>query len=276
MKWRAAIVIIALLYMVAILFGRLPDRLILFPTTHGIASRGAERNEIAFPNGVLEILTARSQSARQKDEPDFYVLRFYGNADRAERWVALEADAWNGRAVELWGVNYPGFGRSTGPAGLRRMADSGLAAFDRLYQNAGGKPIIIFGASIGSTVALHVAANRKVAGLVLHNPTALRPLILRNFGWWNLWLLAGPVAMQIPSELDSIANARRVHAPAVFLLAERDELVAPRFQHLVVDAFAGEQRVIVLPGATHNSALEGAMMPDVYKGYDWLLARQSK
>ena len=154
------------------------------------------------------------------------------------------------------------------------MAAAGLVAFDSMKAAAANRQIIVFGASIGSTAALHVAAQRQVAGLVLHNPPALRQLILRNFGWWNLWLLSGPVAAQIPSALDSITNAKRVRAPAVFLLAEKDELVAPRFQHLVVDAYAGEKRVVVLPGAHHNSVLEGVIMADVYKAYDWLLTQQ--
>jgi hypothetical protein len=98
-------------------------------------------------------------------------------------------------------------------------------------------------------------------------------LILQQHGWWNLWLLAGPVAAQIPSELDSIANARAVHAPAIFLLAEQDEIVASRFQHLVVDAYAGEKRVIALRGAYHNSPIEGAGLVDFYKALDWLLPK---
>jgi alpha-beta hydrolase superfamily lysophospholipase len=98
-------------------------------------------------------------------------------------------------------------------------------------------------------------------------------MILRNFGWWNLWLLAGPIALQIPPELDSIENARRIHVPAVFLLAEKDEVVAPRFQRLVFDAFAGNKRAINFPGAYHNSPIEGEVMAELYKSYDWLLPR---
>ena len=276
MKKRAWVVAacLAVLYLVVAFSGRLADRLILFPTTYRIEPGGAQRRTIPFQNGALEIWTARSQLAQRNGEPAFYVLRFYGNADRAERWVGLEADEWNNRAVELWGVNYPGFGRSTGPATLRRMADAGLAAFHAIKTAAGEKPIILSAASIGTTVALHVAAEAEIAGLVLHNPPALRQLIVRNFGWWNLWLLAGPVAAQIPRDLDSVANAQRAHAPAIFLLAERDELVTPRFQRLVVDAYAGEKRVVILPGAHHNSVLEGTIMADVYKAYDWLLARR--
>jgi pimeloyl-ACP methyl ester carboxylesterase len=117
---------------------------------------------------------------------------------------------------------------------------------------------------------MNVAANREVRGLILHNPPPLRQIILRNYGWWNLWLLAGPVALQIPRDLDSVANAKRIHAPAIFLLAENDEIVPPKFQRLVVDSFAGEKQVITLPGAYHNSPIEGPVVEEIHRAYDWL------
>src|SRR5262249_60705172 len=114
---------------------------------------------------------------------------------------------------------YPGFGGSTGPARLKRMGDAGVAAFDAIKTRGDAKPIYVFGASIGSAVALHVAANRDVRGLVLHNPPPLRQIILRNYGWWNLWLLAGPIPLQIPVDLEMPANAKHIQAPALFPLA---------------------------------------------------------
>jgi len=266
---------ISVVCVVALMFAALPDQLILFPTTNPIKTQGAARRIIPFEKGVLEIWTARSRLAQQKGRPEAYVLRFYGNADRADRWVALEAEMWNERAIELWGVNYPGFGGSTGPARLKRIAPAALTAFDALRREAAESPIVIFAASIGTTPALYIATQRPVAGLVLHNPPALRQIILYQHGWWNLWLLAGPVAAQIPRELDSVSNAKTVHAPAIFLLAEQDEIVGPRFQQLVVNAYAGEKRIIHLRGAHHNDPIEGTALTELYGDLDWLLPRSA-
>lgn len=255
------------------MFFNLPDQLILFPSTQAINPHGAIRKTVPFENGQVELWTARSRRAQQLGHPEIYMLRFYGNADRAERWVTMEAEMWNDRAIEIGGMNYPGFGGSSGPARLKRIAPAAKAAFDALQHEAENRPIVLFGASIGTAPALHIAAHRSVAGLILHNPPALRQLILRQYGWWNLWVLAGPVAAQIPSDLDSITNARAVHARAIFLLAEQDEIVAPRFQRLVVDAYAGEKRVITLRGAYHNSPIEGAGLAELYKALDWLLPK---
>ena len=295
--WK--LLVLGLVYFAVMFFGHLPDHLILFPTRAPIDAGGAVRKTIAFENGELEIWTTQSRRARQQDHADVFILRFYGNADRADRSAAMEAEMWNDRAVEIWGMNYPGFGGSTGPARLSKIGPAALAVFDELERQAMSKSavksavpsgsssnpalrtahatasIVLFGTSIGATAALHVAAQRPIAGLILHNPVPLREIILRQFGWWNLWLLAGPVALQIPRDLDSIANARASRAPAIFLLAEKDEIVAPRFHRLVFEAYAGEKSPIALRGALHNDPIEGAALADLNDALDWLLGKSS-
>ena len=271
-KTRIVLAIVAA-YLILILFGHLPDHLILFPTKAPIDAGEAARKMVPFQNGELEVWTAKSYRAKQQAGADIYVLRFYGNADRADRWVAAEAEEWNGRAVEIWGMNYPGFGRSTGPARLSRIGPAAVTAFDELKGHADGRPIVLYGASLGSAAALHVARQRPVAGLILHNPLPLRQMILRRFGWWNLWLFAGPIALQIPRELDSISNAKAIQTPAIFLLAEKDEIVPPRYHRLVVDAYAGQKRVVTLRDAYHNTPVEGAGLAELNHALDWLLPK---
>src|SRR6266487_34656 len=271
-KTRIVLAIVAA-FLILILFGHLPDHLILFPTKAPIDAGEAARKMVPFQKGELEVWTAKSYRAKQQAGADIYVLRFYGNADRAERWVAAEAEAWNDRAVEIWGMNYPGFGRSTGPARLLRIGPAAVTTFDELKRHATERPIVLFGASLGATAALHVATHRPVTGLILHNPPPLRQMILRQFGWWNLWLLAGPIALQIPRDLDSVSNAKTIRAPAIFLLAEKDEVVAPRYHRLVLDAYAGEKRVISLRDAYHNDPVEGAALAELNHALDWLLPK---
>jgi uncharacterized protein len=269
------LLVIAVVYFAVMAFVHLADHLVLFPTRMPVATGGAVRKLIPFQDRELEIWTAKSHQAQQQGHADLFVLRFYGNADRADRWPAEEAEMWSGRAVEIWGMNYPGFGGSTGPGRLNRIGPAALAAFDELKRHATNRPIVPFGTSIGATAALHVAASRSCVGLILHNPVPLRELILWRFGWWNLWLLAGPVALQIPPELDSVKNAKSVRTPAIFLLAEKDEVVPPRYQTLVVDVYAGEKRVIQLPGAYHNDPIDATGLAELNNALGWVLAKSS-
>jgi pimeloyl-ACP methyl ester carboxylesterase len=228
----------------------------------------AARRTVDFEGGELEIWTVRGGPAGE-GAPDFFVLSFIGNGDRAEEWAPLESDTWRDRSAEIWIVNYPGYGRSTGPAALERIAPSALAAYDELRNVAADRPILVSGNSLGCAVALHVAASRPVAGAILRNPPPLRSLILGRYGWWNLWIGAGIVACQVPSELDSIANARKVSAPALFISAGDDDVVPSSYQQEVFDAYAGDKQ-IVLFGGDHDSYV-GPGRNAILKGaLEWL------
>lgn len=246
------------------------DRILLFPSTHPITVPGAHRIEVPLSSQkVLEIWTALSPAAVHST-PQARVLRFGGNAERAEHALESEQEQWRNLPVEIWSVNYPGFGQSTGPAQIRAIAPAALAAFDALRQTHPHQPIILSGFSIGTAAALYVAANRPAAGLLLHNPPPLRQLILGQYGWWNLWLLAGALAAQVPADLDSLKNAKRVNAPALFVLSGSDEIVPPAYQQKVVDAYAGEKRLIHADDATHNTPFTPEVEEEIGEELRWL------
>src|SRR5438876_5150105 len=205
-------------YLLLMTCGGCADKLLLAPSTEHRDSAGASRKTIPLNNGVLEIWTARS-AACANHEPQAYLLEFCGNGTRAEDIATYVAHRWDKHALEVWAVNYPGFGGSTGPAKLKLVAPASIAAYDALAAIANDRPIFAGGHSFGSATALYVAVHRKTAGLFLHNPPALRELVMGHFGWWNLWFAAFPISLQIPAELDSLSNAARVHAPAAFISA---------------------------------------------------------
>lgn len=262
-----------LAYLPLAAFGGCADKLILHPSTNPIDARGAIRLEIPRPGGgMIEVWDARSPGA-QGQIPDAFVLEFTGNQTRAEQIAIYVASRWGDHAIESWTVNYPGYGESTGPAQLGAIPPTALAAFDAISKRAEGRPIIVCGNSLGTTAALYVASNRNVAGLILQNPPPLQQVILGRFGWWNLWLGAGPVALQIPHSLDSIANAGRCHEPALIFSSQHDDFIPPAYHRKVIDAYAGPKRIILLDGG-HNGAADQS---DEFRGaLDWLWAAATR
>lgn len=237
--------------------------ILLFPPWHRPAPpKEATAMHLPFRWGHLEIWKKRTQGSL---ETDAYVLEFCGNATPAESIIDDTVRRWRDLAAEVWIVNYPGYSGSNGPAKLEAIPPAALAAYDELSKSANGRPIYIAGTSLGTTAALYVAAHRPTAGLLLQNPPPLRQLIWENNGWWNLWIGAGIVTAQIPAELDSLTNAASVSAPAVFVLADRDTLVPPCYQHRVVNAFAGSRQLVPLKGANHDSHNTPAQEAEIRK-----------
>ena len=234
------------------------DRLLLHPSTDERATYGANERWVDAPTGRVQVFTAGSPSAMGV-EPERYVLRVMGNASRAEREATPIAARWGDVPTEVWCANYPGFGRSEGVARVGSLVPAVEAVWEAMGEEADGRPMYLDVDSMGSAVGLSIAASRKAdlpaAGIVVKNPPPLRPLILERFGWWNLWLVAGPVALSVPAELGSIENAKQLHVPAVFIRATADGLIPPSFQERISDAYAGRKRVVLLDGADHATEL---------------------
>ncbi len=248
------------------------SRVLLYPSRDEVDLGGAERVMIAHETGAIETIRAKSPGAT-REAARAIVLRFYGNADRADRWPSGEAAGFGAWPVEVWGVNYPGFGRSEGSTSLAGVARAADVAFAEAAKR--GLPIFAMGTSMGTTAALHLASapdHAKLRGLFLQNPPPLAQLIRGRFGWWNLWLLAGPISWGVPSSLDSLANARRASVPLVMLSSERDEVVPFPYQTEVYDAYAGAKARIVVPGIGHNDPVPSetwTQVRAVLRGQGW-------
>jgi len=249
-----------------------PASLVL-PANHDVVYvSDATQKFVTIQGKKVECWVALSPGARNS-EPKAFVLFFVGKGDRADRWVGAVANAWTDKPVEVWGMNYPGSGSSDdGSPRLGMVGPDALGVFDHVQSIAAGRPIFIHAGSFGTATALCVAARRPVSGMVLQNPPPLRQLILGRYGWWNLWLIAGPVALSIPSDLDSIANAERTHTNAIFILAGRDSLVLPEYQQKVVQAYGGEKKLVQMPWADHNDALTAEAAGEFARDLDWLWA----
>ena len=135
------------------------------------------------------------------------------------------------------------------------------------------RPVIVHGLSLGATAVLHVAKEAAPPhppdALILEKPPALRSMILGRYGWWNLWLLAAPVAWGVPDSANSLSTAPDVECPALFLAATRDKVSPPRYVRQVFDAYAGPKRLVEAP-VGHNDAIGSREAPQLDAGLDWL------
>jgi hypothetical protein len=265
---RNAVTLILLAIGSVSLFGCNADTQVL-GSNHETLDPGIARPHFRNVNGrQVECWVARSAAAAKR-EAEGHVLFFVGQGDRADRHVADEAYSWD-KPVEIWGMNYPGSGGSQGPAHIALVGPSALAVYDAVKQMAGNRPIFVEGWSLGTTVALCVAAARPVDGVILINPPPLRQLIVGEYGWWNFGLISSYIAGEVPADLDSVANAARATAPAVLLSAGNDETVPPKYQRMVIGAYAGPKRIIEMPGRGHEDELTTEAAGKLAAGKDWL------
>jgi pimeloyl-ACP methyl ester carboxylesterase len=256
------------------MLSRLANKLILQPSCHPIVAEHKLRELIEFNGGHVEVWRETNQpeaSIHESDlvEPAFFVLKFPGTGGRAERGTCHPAEIWDDVHAEVWTVNPPGYGGSSGPATIRSFPEMARTVFERLRRVADGRPIVVTGNSLGNISALYVAATYPVDALLLRNPPPLRELIVGKHSWWNFGL-ARFIAQQVPKELCSITNASASDSPALFLMSGQDRMVPPHYQQQIIDAHAGEKRVLLLPEADHATPITEEDAPAYLEHLSWL------
>ena len=232
------------------------SRLFFRPSHHYLPSRKEERIVSARWGEVQVWREYHHPPGSPYAEPELMILRFLGSRGRAEMATLDPANRLERIASEVWTVNAPGFGRTTGPASLKRYGDSALLAHEAMLKHAAGRPVWITGKSLGTAAALLACARLGASGLVLRNAMSLKELILRRYAWWNLWLPAWTVAKHVPTSLDSLANAARCHAPALFLVSREDRIAPPKFQRQVIERYSGSTSVLEVAGGHDERELQ--------------------
>ena len=276
LRWKLIISVFLILESVAIFW---PDILVLAPSRHHIDAGTAQSRLLPAESGrELEVYVDRSPACGRK-EPKAFVLEFCGNGYRAESATALVAhNRWGEFPVEVWCLNYPGSGRSSGSAKMAAIPPAALAAYDALKQVAGERPIFVEANSLGSVPAIYVASQRPAAGVIVQNPPPLKELLLGRFGWWNLWLMATPVAMQVPDEMNLLTVAPHIPPtmPTLFIQALGDSYVPPAYQNDIINACHGLKTILHVPGIGHNDGVPGEYEVQVQSWIRQLWSRRVK
>jgi pimeloyl-ACP methyl ester carboxylesterase len=147
-------------------------------------------------------------------------------------------------------VAYRGYGASDGRPSQRALTDDGLALVDEAARLHPDAAVDVVGRSLGSGVAMQVAARRPVERLVLVTP------------FDSLAATAGdliprlPVRHLIADRWDSTAVARDVTADLLVLRAGRDDLVRPARTDALLAALPRSTQVVDFPDADHNDLSE--------------------
>jgi alpha-beta hydrolase superfamily lysophospholipase len=159
--------------------------------------------------------------------------------------------------AELCVYDYRGIGFSAGSPDVMAFRQDALRLYDSLSAASPGRPVIVYGFSLGTAMASYVASQRKVAGLILAGTIASAaeelPVYTHAQG-----LPAEAAAALIPAPdsveaFNEVGNIARSTAPLLMLHGEADTLVPINQGREVFAASSSNQKKFVsLPGVGHN------------------------
>ncbi|HSD31059.1 MAG TPA: alpha/beta fold hydrolase [Gemmatimonadales bacterium] len=176
------------------------------------------------------------------------LLWFYGNSETIAAIAPVLRDFRPpGTAVLI--VDYPGYGASEGRASEPGLYEAAELAYDTLLERPGIDParVFVYGRSLGSAVAAHVASTRTPAGLVLESPfTSARDMARRHYPLFPAALLR--------VRLDNLAALSRVRCPVLVIHGTADRLVPIDMGHRLAAAAPGGVEFVTIAGAGHNDS----------------------
>lgn len=230
-----------------------------FPERHRTAPVTA-----GFP-GAEEVVLTTSDGERvivwhvPPREKKPVLLYFHGNggslAWRVDRLRALTADG-----TGLVALSYRGYGGSTGRPTESGMIADAMAAYDFAATRYPPDRIAVWGESIGSGVAVALAAEKPVGRVVLESPFTSITDIAAKIYWFF------PVRWLIKDPFRSDLRIPKVTAPVLVLHGDRDVIVPFALGKQLYALIQGPKRFVRFPGAGHNElAAHGAL--DVAKEF---------
>ena len=182
------------------------------------------------------------------------IVYFHGNGGH----IGYRAERLRRFARERFGVlmaEYRGYAGNPGSPSERGLLSDGEAALDFLgREGVGADRVVLWGESLGSGVAVYLAAQREVSGLILEAPfTSVAAAGQRHYPFV-------PAALLIRDRFDSLSRIRQVTAPLLILHGERDAVVPVSHGRALLDAASGPKEGWFAAEAGHeNLAQFGAL-----------------
>lgn len=153
------------------------------------------------------------------DRPKGVVLYFHGHSGSLKRW-GKKAARFTQLGYEVLMPDPRGYGKSRGPISEAALITDAVAWFDQVRVLAEGRPVVVYGRSLGCALAVPLAAQRQPAKLLLETPFADMAEVM----WSHLPFLPYRWLLRYPFRND--VSIREVHCP-VYIFHGRRDLVVP-------------------------------------------------
>ncbi len=216
-----------------------PDRTRVSPASFALT--GVEERLLKTPDGeTLVAWYGRATPGRPT------LLYFHGNAgnlanrsERVRKYIA--------RGIGVYILSYRGYSGSTGrPSERANVADAKLAYEALIADGVAPDDIILYGESLGSGVAVQLAAEKPVGGVILDAPyTSIVDVAADAYPYF-------PVRPFLFDRYESLRYLPKIEAPLLVIHGEEDEVIPISMGRAVYAAANNPKEIVTFPGAGHS------------------------
>ncbi|MFT3700731.1 MAG: alpha/beta fold hydrolase [Agriterribacter sp.] len=261
LRWLNILLVIYLLCGVAVYFFQ--DRFLFHPEK--MAANTAYN--FPYPNKELNIPLDNNYSMNvvqflTKDStPKGVVLFFHGNRKNID-WYAAYAPFFTKNNYEVWVIDYPGFGKSTGDLTEKKLYDFA----DQLYTLAKSKyssdRIIIYGKSLGTGIAAWLASKKSCSQVVLETPYYSITSLFSHY------LPVYPMSKILKYQLPTYSYLGITNAPVTIFHGTADKVIPYSNAIKLKEVLKPNDHFITIENGEHNNLKE---YPQFVQSLDSLL-----
>lgn len=186
------------------------------------------------------------QFTAEDSKPKGVVLYFHGNKANIGRYASY-APIFTAENYEVWMIDYPGFGKSTGEFSEDMLYNWSLTFYKLARARFEPEEIILYGKSFGAGLAAQLASIRDCRYLILEAPYYSMPSIIDSY------LPVYPTSAIIRYKFPTHEYLNEVTAPIAIFHGSNDRVIPLRNARRLEPFLKTGDEFMVIPEADHNA-----------------------
>jgi pimeloyl-ACP methyl ester carboxylesterase len=246
-RWIKVIILVYSIVGIALYY--LQDYILFHPSPltkkyrYGFMDKAVTELSIPFDDKTeLNIIQFKPKT----DSAKGVVLYFHGNRKNID-WYAKYVPNFTDKNYEVWMIDYPGFGKSTGVFSEQRLYDYALQFYKLARKKYLPGKIIIYGKSLGTCMATQLASIRDCRFLILETPCySMTSLISR-------YLPIYPVNRMLHYHFPNNEYIKSVTAPVIIFHGTDDGVVPYSNAEKLKPLLKPHDEFITIENGSHNN-----------------------
>ncbi|MEP6700650.1 MAG: alpha/beta fold hydrolase [Bacteroidota bacterium] len=244
-KWFQIAILIYIAIGVALYF--LQDKFLFHPEK--LPADYKYQFDIPFQQIDLPVTGEKNLSIVQFTVPDSvrkgFVLYFHGNRQNINRY-AHYATKFTRNGYEVWMMDYPGYGKSTGKRSEKILYEDALIVYKMAISSVSAEHIIIYGKSLGTGIAAQLASIRDCKRLILETPYYSIDALAKHY------FFIYPVMPMTKYSFPTYQHFEYIKAPITIFHGTRDEVIPYKQAKWLAEKKGGTELITIEKGKHNN------------------------
>lgn len=178
--------------------------------------------------------------------PKGVVLYFHGNKKNIS-WYAAYVPNFTKNGYEVWMIDYPGFGKSTGTLSEEKLYEDAEQLFLMARSKFSPDHIVLYGKSLGTGIASWLGARKTCQQVILETPYYSMTSLVQHY------LPVYPVSNFLKYRLPVYKYLSLTNAPVAILQGDKDKVIPYNNAHRLTEVMHSKDRFITIQNGEHNN-----------------------